>query len=283
MILLRTLSEVRERRESLWKNQKRLGFVPTMGALHEGHLELVRQAKKTSDEVWVSIFVNPLQFGPNEDLERYPRTFEKDCELLKSAGADAVFFPSPAEMTPPSATTFIEENTVSVPLCGALRPGHFKGVTTIVGKLFNLIQPHSAFFGEKDAQQVRVIERMVKDLLFPVEIKRVPTFRENDGLAMSSRNRYLSPDEREMAPELHTVLLKLETLWKTRPQITAQELETHGVQFLSHEPWKLQYLEVRDSESLERIEGPIQKEALIAVAAYLGNTRLIDNWVLKTS
>jgi pantoate--beta-alanine ligase len=278
-LILRDKESLRAWRGKLTEGT-RLGFVPTMGALHEGHMSLVAQARGAADVVIVSIFVNPLQFGPNEDLSRYPRPIEADIEKLEAAGVDALFLPSVEDMYPTGASTLVEETMVSGPLCGAMRPGHFRGVTTVVLKLFNLVQPHVALFGQKDAQQCAVIERMVRDLDVPVEVRRGAIVREADGLALSSRNVYLSPEDRAAAPLLHQSLRAVEAA-HAAGEHDAARLGAIGLAVLAQsERIKVQYFEVRDPESLGAIAIVGTRGALVAVAAHLGATRLIDNLVI---
>ena len=278
-VILRTIAEVRAWRRALPAGQT-VGFVPTMGALHAGHISLMELAKSRAAVTIASIFVNPLQFGPNEDLAKYPRPIEKDLALLEAAGVDALFLPDVAELYPEGASTFVVEETVSGPLCGAVRPGHFRGVTTVVLKLFNIVQPDLAVFGQKDAQQCAVIERMVRDLALPVEIVRGPIVREPDGLALSSRNIYLSPEDRAAAPRIYASLQAAKAAFEAG-QRDANALAAIGRQMLEREPRiRVQYWEVRDAESLGVIEAVPPGGALVAVAAYLGATRLIDNIVL---
>ncbi|WP_297108018.1 pantoate--beta-alanine ligase [uncultured Devosia sp.] len=260
--------------------ETRIGFVPTMGALHEGHMSLMARAREAADLVIASIFVNPLQFGPNEDLSRYPRPIEADIDKLERAGVDALFLPSVEDMYPEGASTLVEETLVSGPLCGAMRPGHFRGVTTVVLKLFNLVQPHVAVFGQKDAQQCAVIERMVRDLDIPVEILRGPIVREPDGLALSSRNVYLSAEDRAAAPLIHKSLQTVAAAYQAGER-DAEKLAQIGLDVLAQsDRIKVQYWEVRDPESLGAITQIGARGALLAVAAYLGATRLIDNLLL---
>jgi pantoate--beta-alanine ligase len=274
MKIIRTRQELRSHREALSPGV-RLGLVPTMGALHEGHLSLVRQAALECDQVWATIFVNPLQFGANEDLSRYPRPFERDVSLLESVGCNALFAPNTSEVYLPDASTRVIEAKVSQPLCGAARPGHFEGVTTVVLKLLNLVQPHDAYFGQKDAQQCAVIERMVRDLDVPVRLHRGATVREADGLALSSRNVYLSEAERRMAPALSAALQAVVDAYRGG-ESRVVTLESIGRSRLSGLPFELQYLEIRDSLTLERPEAA-RKGMTVYVAALLGRTRLIDN------
>ncbi|WP_425290583.1 pantoate--beta-alanine ligase [Devosia enhydra] len=276
---MRTIPQVRAWRKGLPAGT-RLGFVPTMGALHEGHMSLVALSKAQADRTIASIFVNPLQFGPNEDLSRYPRPLENDLALLEAAGVDALFLPAVEDLYPKDASTFVVEEQVSLPLCGAFRPGHFRGVATVVLKLFNIVAPDVAFFGQKDAQQCAVIARMVRDLDVPVEIVRGPTLREADGLAMSSRNIYLSPEDRAAAPAIHRSLVAAEAAFAAGER-DAKRLVAVGRTVLAGEPrLKEQYWEARHPASLAPLVTVGPEGALLAVAAYLGTTRLIDNLVL---
>jgi pantoate--beta-alanine ligase len=259
----------------------RVGIVPTMGALHEGHLSLVRAAKAQCEAVVVSIFVNPLQFGPNEDLAKYPRNFERDCELLREEDVDFVFAPTVEELYPEKAMTYVTVEGMNDKLCGRSRPGHFRGVTTVVAKLFNIVEPNMAFFGQKDAAQVAIIRRMVRDLNFPVEIIACPIVREPDGLAMSSRNAYLSAQERKSALVLNRALRAVEEHFRQGERNTAG-LVSPGQDVIAQEHGvKLDYLEIVDPDSLEPFE-VVNRTALAAVAAFVGSTRLIDNVLLDT-
>ena len=258
---------------------KRIGFVPTMGALHEGHLSLVRTAKSQTDIVVVSIFVNPTQFGPNEDLSRYPRPFKKDCDLLEKEGVDILFAPSAEEMYPPGAITYVTVEGMSERLCGKSRPGHFRGVTTVVSKLFHIIEPDVAFFGQKDAAQLAIIRRMARDLNMPVEIVGCPIVREPDGLAMSSRNAYLTREQREAALILHRALRGVQKEFEQGERRSLTLIEA-GKRIIASEPSaRLDYIEIVDPSTLEAVDH-LSQTALIAVAAHLGSTRLIDNIVL---
>jgi pantoate--beta-alanine ligase len=279
-IVLRTVAEVRAWRRSLSADQT-LGFVPTMGALHAGHISLMELAKSRAAVTIASIFVNPLQFGPNEDLAKYPRPLEKDLALLEATGVDALFLPEVADLYPEGASTFVVEERVSGPMCGAVRPGHFRGVTTVVLKLFNIVQPDLAMFGQKDAQQCAVIERMVRDLAVPVEIVRGPIVREPDGLALSSRNVYLSPEDRAAAPLIHASLQAAKAAFEAG-QHDAGALAAIGRAVLDQDRrFTVQYWDVRDPQALYAIDTvPANGGALFAVAAYLGATRLIDNIVV---
>lgn len=277
--ILRSIAELRAWRRALPPGRS-LGLVPTMGALHRGHMSLVDLSKARCDTTLVSIFVNPLQFGPNEDLAKYPRPIEADLALLEAAGVGALFLPGTSDLYPPGASTFVVEESVSAPLCGAFRPGHFRGVATVVLKLFNLSQPQFAFFGQKDAQQCAVIERMVRDLDVPVEIVRGPIVRESDGLALSSRNVYLAPPERAAAPKIYKSLKAAEAAYAAGER-QAEKLAAAGRAVLASEPlFRVQYWEVRDPVSLEELERVGEGGALLAVAAHLGTTRLIDNLIV---
>jgi len=256
-----------------------MGFVPTMGALHEGHLSLVRAARVACDVVAVSIFVNPTQFGPNEDLAKYPRSFERDRELLERERVDYLFAPTVEEMYPPGAVTWVTVDELSGKLDGRSRPGHFRGVTTVVAKLFHIVEPDSAFFGQKDAAQLAIIRRMVADLNLPVEIVACPIVRETDGLAMSSRNAYLSPEQRKEALVLHRSLTRVKRL-VDQGEHAADKLVAAGRDEFSRESAvRLDYFEIVNPDTLGPIKDTSQG-ALIAVAAYVGSTRLIDNIVL---
>ena len=278
MNILKTIGETRSACRAA-KGGGSLGLVPTMGALHEGHLSLVRAAKKRCVAVAVSLFVNPTQFGPNEDLAKYPRNFECDCELLEKEGVDLLFAPSVEEMYPGGAGTFVTVEGLSERLDGKSRPGHFRGVTTVVAKLFHILEPDLAFFGQKDAAQVAVIRRMVRDLDLPVEIVVCPIVREPDGLAMSSRNIYLNPEQRRAALALSRSLRAVEARFREGERCAAALAEA-GKNVMAQEPLvRLDYYEIVDPETLlssEEVRGP----ALAAVAAFVGNTRLIDNVVL---
>lgn len=277
MLRLSGLKEMQELSAQARRDKRQIGFVPTMGALHEGHLSLVAQAGKECDLLVVSIFVNPIQFGPQEDFNAYPRDFEKDAQLLAPYNVDVLFAPQAAEMFPEGFSSQIEVKGLTEMLCGQSRSGHFAGVTTVVAKLFNLVQPDKAFFGAKDYQQQLVIRKMAKDLNFPVEIVTLPTVRENDGLAMSSRNRYLSPEERKAATILYrALLLAKEALAKgTDPIKVRQQIEG----FIGQEPLaKVDYVVVVDPMTLADVSK--DGKCLVALAVYIGKTRLIDNLVV---
>jgi pantoate--beta-alanine ligase len=274
---------------------KRLGFVPTMGALHEGHFSLMRAAKAACDVAAASIFVNPTQFGPTEDLAKYPRSLERDCEMLERVGVDLLFAPSVEEMYPASADksvratpdnsihatslTWVTVEGLSGKLDGKSRPGHFRGVTTVVAKLFHIVEPDVAFFGQKDAAQVAVIRRMVSDLNLPVEIAVCPIVREADGLAMSSRNAYLDAGQRQQALVLHRSLLRVKKLADAGERDAAKLIAAGREEIISESLVRLDYFEIVDWDTLDPAED-VSRGALVAVAAYVGNTRLIDNLLL---
>ena len=258
---------------------KRLGFVPTMGALHEGHLSLVRAARSSSDLVAASIFVNPTQFGANEDLAKYPRSFERDRELLQGERVELLFAPSVEEMYPAGAVTWVTVEGLSDKLDGRSRPGHFRGVTTVVAKLFHVVQPDAAFFGQKDAAQVAIIRRMVRDLNLPVEIVVCPIVRAADGLAMSSRNAYLDPDERKRALVLQRSLLRAEHLAESGERNAARLIAAGREEIDKESSVRLDYFEIVNPDTLDPLED-ISGGGLVAVAAVVGGTRLIDNILL---
>lgn len=278
-LVLRSIAEVRAWRDALPREQQ-VTLVPTMGALHAGHISLMELARRSADVTIASIFVNPLQFAPGEDLEKYPRPIEKDLALLEAAGVDAVFLSTVAELYPENASTYVNEERVSTHLCGAERPGHFRGVTTVVLKLFNIVGPDIAVFGQKDAQQCTVIERMVRDLNVRVRIVRGPIVREADGLAMSSRNIYLSPAERAAAPAIVGSLWAAQAAF-AQGERSAAKLAGIGIAALGAEPlMRVQYWEIRHPQTLEPIEIVGPEGALMAVAAHVGTTRLIDNLLI---
>lgn len=270
--LRRDLDEVRARGRSV-------GVVPTMGALHEGHLSLIREAKRRCDEAVVSIFVNPTQFGPNEDFERYPRNLEADTRLAESAGATVIFAPEVQEMYPRGEQTRVRVTGLSDGLCGASRPGHFEGVATVVTKLFNAIGPGIYVFGKKDYQQWRIIEQMARDLLFPVEVVGMPIVREHDGMALSSRNAYLKPEERVRALCLARALQGAISSYRNGVRDSRLLIEQVRVALSDV---RVDYVEARDASSLGSVTREFEKPLLLAVAAFLGETRLIDNVVLAT-
>lgn len=279
MQIIHTVAGLRSWSRAARQASKSVGLVPTLGALHEGHLSLVRAAKADCETVAVSIFVNPTQFGPNEDFALYPRTFEADCALLEAESVDVVFAPSIEEIYPSGATTFVEVEGLSNRLDGASRPGHFRGVATVVSKLFIAAEPDRAYFGQKDAAQVAVLRRMVVDLALPVELRVCPIVREADGLAMSSRNRYLSPEERRQALVLSYALQVVERAALAGERQTAALIEAAKAAFAAEPEVRIDYIAAVDWATLL----PVEKSApgtLFAVAAWVGKTRLIDNLVL---
>ncbi|SMB99986.1 pantothenate synthetase [Thermanaeromonas toyohensis ToBE] len=280
MELFKTIPQVRQWVKAQRQQGKSIGLVPTMGYLHEGHLTLVRRAKDLCDAVIMSIFVNPTQFGPQEDYERYPRDLERDLRLAQEVGVDAVFAPEVEEMYPPGYATYVEVEGLTEVLCGASRPGHFRGVATIVTKLFNIVQPDKAFFGLKDYQQAMVIKRMVQDLNIPVEIVTVPTVREEDGLALSSRNKYLTPEERRQALSLYRALKLGEGLIRQGERQASKVREAMAKEILSQPLARIDYVSINDAETLNPLE-EISGKVLLAVAVWIGSTRLIDNLVVE--
>jgi len=279
MQVVRKIEGMQEISDRLRQEDKRIGFVPTMGYLHEGHLSLVRKAKDLCDSVVVSIFVNPTQFGPGEDFERYPRDEEGDKSKLEQEGVDFLFIPEIRDMYLLGYQTYVDVTEVSKGLCGDFRPGHFRGVATVVAKLFNLVKPHVAIFGEKDYQQLLVIKRMAKDLNFDIKIIPGRTVREEDGIAMSSRNTYLSPEARKKATVLYRSLRKGKELFDSGERDVSTLSQTIRKEIESEEDVTLQYVEIRDAETLERIER-VNRPAAIAVAAIIGSVRLIDNIII---
>jgi len=266
---------------------RRIGYVPTMGALHEGHLSLIRAAKKESDIVCASIFVNPLQFGPREDFRSYPRPLAKDLRALSGEKTDFLFHPEAADMYSDDFLAAVSlgnasaESSLTKVMCGAFRPGHFTGVATIVAKLFNIVQPHTAYFGAKDYQQTVVIKKMVRDLNFPARIRVVSTFREKDGLALSSRNQYLGPEERERASHLSRVLFSVKKQILDGEKNLAS-IKASAVRDLSRYVDRVQYFDFRDPETLSELVKP-GRATLAAAACYVGKTRLIDNVIITAA
>ncbi|AEH44182.1 pantoate/beta-alanine ligase [Thermodesulfatator indicus DSM 15286] len=280
MRLIKEVSQMKIWSENARKNGVRIALVPTMGYFHEGHLALMRKAKTLANKVVVSIFVNPIQFGPQEDLKEYPRDLERDASLAQEVGVDVVFAPNAKDMYPQVYQTYVEVTELSKPLCGAKRPGHFKGVATVCLKLFNIVKPHLAVFGLKDYQQFLVVKRMIADLNLDVEIVGHPIVREKDGLAMSSRNIYLSPEERKSAVCLYKALcLAKEKVKKglKDTNILQKELEEF---ILSHPYTKVDYIEFRDPEHLIEVR-EITEPTLLALAVFIGKARLIDNMIIE--
>jgi pantoate--beta-alanine ligase len=280
MIVVRTVAEMKSLARGWRREGRRIGFVPTMGYLHEGHLSLVRESKRRTDVTVVSIFVNPTQFGPNEDFQKYPRDLGQDSAFLRAAGVDALFYPDAAEIYPPGYRTFVEVEGLQDRLCGRSRPGHFRGVATVVLKLFGIVAPDLAFFGAKDAQQVLIIRRMAVDLDLDVEVVTCPLVREPDGLALSSRNAYLGPEERKAALVLSASLRWAEKAVEAGER-DARRLVAGIRRIIEAEPRvRIDYVEAVDPESLESV-AEVRGEVLVAWAAFVGATRLIDNVRLR--
>jgi pantoate--beta-alanine ligase len=263
------------------EQDRTIGLVPTMGALHEGHLSLVREARRMCDFVVVSVFVNPTQFGPSEDYEHYPRDLTKDTAVLTDYNVDYIFAPSPEEVYPKDFSTYVNVGGLSKPLEGATRPGHFRGVATVVAILLNTVHPDFAFFGQKDAQQAVIIKRMVRDLAFDTEIVVLPTVREDSGLAISSRNLYLNAEEQESASVIHRGLKSAKEVFKKGERHAARLEELVKATIESEPRVRVDYVSVVDAETLEKLEKLDERPTLIAVAAYVGKTRLIDNIILN--
>lgn len=281
MEIIRTIPWMKETVRQARAENHVVGLVPTMGALHEGHLSLIRRAKADCSRVYASIFLNPAQFGPNEDLSKYPRTFEKDVEQLTAAGVDVLFAPEAKEIYPAGFRTYVNVEGLSDKLEGKSRPGHFRGVATVVLKLFEIVQPHFAYFGRKDAQQVRILQQMTHDLNLNVEIAVCPIVREPDGLALSSRNTYLNSDQRRAATVLHRALEAAQSAVSTGTR-DALQLQTIVRGILSKEPLaRIDYVEVVDSESFEPLVRIGARPAYVLLAVYVGKTRLIDNLLIE--
>ena len=277
MQVISSIPDFRKARSDL---EGTLGLVPTMGYLHEGHLALVRRARGENDTIAASIFVNPSQFGPNEDFTTYPRDMDRDLSLLRSEGADLVFTPSPEDVYPSDFDTWIEVGGLSHRLEGEHRPGHFRGVATVVAKLFNVVQPDRAYFGQKDGQQVAVVRRMVSDLDMGIDIMVVPTVRDPDGLALSSRNVYLTPEQRRAAPLIYRALCQAHKLWEDGER-SGESLRSRVQRTLEQEPLieKIDYVSVADASSLKEVD-TIGQPVMVSVAVRMGRTRLIDNVLL---
>jgi pantoate--beta-alanine ligase len=279
MRVIESVKEMQETADNLRKD-KRIGFVPTMGYLHEGHLALVRKARELADVVVVSIFVNPIQFAPTEDLAKYPRDLARDMKLLENEKTDILFYPDYKEMYPDGYTTYIQVRGLEDYLCGQTRKGHFVGVATVVAKLFNMVKPHVAVFGQKDYQQLAIIERMVRDLNMDVRIIPYPTVREKDGLAMSSRNTYLSPSDREKALLIYASIKQLQKSFKSGER-NALTLKDEARRILSSENGvAIEYVSIADPETLTEVDS-VKERAVYAVAVRIGKTRLIDNALLE--
>ncbi len=274
---IKSIDEMQKISKVYKKNGKTIGFVPTMGYLHEGHISLIRCAKRENDIVIVSIFVNPIQFGENEDLDKYPRDIKRDLTICNNEGVDIVFNPSYKDMYPEGFQTYVVVEELTKGLCGDYRPGHFKGVTTVVTKLFNIVKPDRAYFGKKDYQQFKVIQRMVKDLNMDVEVIGCPLIREEDGLAMSSRNKYLSPEERESALSLSRALFRAKEMFEEGER-SAEKLKEEMERIILSYPHvkEIQYIEIVDPETLKP-KKEAERGDVIALAVFVGDTRLIDN------
>ena len=284
MKLVKTVAELQAIVKEVKKSGKTIGLVPTMGALHEGHASLIRAAHAENDFTIVSDFVNPTQFGPTEDLDAYPRTLDHDCELAEAMGADVLFAPSPKEMYPSKDMTWVEvTGDITKVLCGRTRPIHFRGVATVVSKLFNLAQPDKAYFGQKDAQQAQVLKRMVKDLFFPLEIRVMPIVREEDGLAKSSRNVYLNPEERKAAVILNRALKKTEAAFAAGERNSAKLVALTADMIRTEPMSNIDYVEMYQLPELTEAEAEITTDHLLAIAVKFGTTRLIDNVVLAVN
>ncbi|HTC74525.1 MAG TPA: pantoate--beta-alanine ligase [Edaphobacter sp.] len=279
MRIIKTVAEMQNVRRELWKRSSVLGFVPTMGALHEGHLSLVRRARSECDLVVASIFVNPLQFGPGEDLAKYPRTFEEDCRLLELERVDVLFAPEAIEMYPTGSVTTVTVSEVGDRLDGASRPGHFTGVATVVAKLFHVVGPTRAYFGQKDAAQLAVLRQLVRDLNFDVELVGCAIVRDKDGLALSSRNKYLSALEGKQALVLHQTLLQLEQMIRDGERQSIALVQSGMETLNSAAGIRLDYLAIVDPNTLLPVTSA-GTGTLVAVAAYVGSTRLIDNFLV---
>lgn len=280
MKVIRNPEETYKYINSLKNEGKQIGFVPTMGYLHEGHLSLIRKARRENDIVVISIFVNPTQFGPHEDFKRYPRDFRRDKTLAKKEGVDVIFYPNVKDMYASDHSTYVDVEKISESLCGRFRVGHFRGVATVVTKLFNIVPADNAYFGQKDAQQAFIIKRMVRDLKFPVKIKILPIIREKDGLAMSSRNTYLNERERREATVLYKSLLLAKDLIKKGERKADKIIKCMKDLIKSRSSARIEYISIVDTEELKDIKN-IGGKVLIALAAYFGKTRLIDNVIVN--
>jgi pantoate--beta-alanine ligase len=282
MRIVKSVGEMTRIAEDARRRGDHIALVPTMGYLHEGHLTLMREGRQRANVLVASIFVNPTQFGTNEDLARYPRDFDRDCEMMRTVPVDIVFAPEAPDIYPPAFQTWVEVTELTKGLCGRNRPGHFRGVTTVVAKLFNIVKPHIAVFGEKDFQQLRAIQRMVRDLNVDIEILPVPIVREADGLAMSSRNAYLTADQRKDALSLSRALAAARERFATGAR-RASDLIDAANEVLARSPGiSIEYVEALDAETLEPASS-LDRPIVLAIAARVGKTRLIDNVVLKAS
>jgi pantoate--beta-alanine ligase len=281
MQVITSIEKMQDYANNLRHEGKTIGFVPTMGAIHEGHLALIKQARKESDVLVVSIFINPIQFGEGEDYERYPRNFERDKQLLEEEGVDIIFYPAVEKMYKKSYLTYVNVEKLSEYLCGKYRKNHFRGVATVICKLFNIVKPHKAYFGEKDYQQSLIIKKLVEDLNYDIKIEVLPTVRNQEGLAFSSRNLYLTEAESKKATIIYKALNKAKAMLNSNLK-DVKLIKAELIPLIQQEGLTVQYLEICDPETLEPLE-KVEDKALIAIAAYLGNTRLIDNIVWKAS
>lgn len=281
MKVVKKIKEMQKIADRLRKKSKIIGFVPTMGYLHEGHLRLVKIAKKKSDVCVVSIFINPLQFGPKEDYHTYPRDFKRDKKLLAQLDVDIIFYPNEKEMYPKPFLTYVQVKKLSEGLCGRSRPGHFEGVSTVVAKLFNIVKPHIAFFGQKDYQQAMIIKKMVRDLNFDIKIVVVPTVREHDGLACSSRNIYLNENERKEARVLYQSLILAKKMIKEGEKKPERIIEEMRKLITTKSSGKIDYIEIVNAETLEPVK-EISGKVCIALAVFFGKARLIDNILVQS-
>ncbi len=279
MHIAKTVDEMKKLRNSVPENKK-VGFVPTMGYLHQGHLSLLKRAREENDIVILSIFVNPIQFGPNEDLDRYPRDFERDEKLAKETGTDIIFYPTPEQMYPDNYSSYVITEGLDKHLCGAKRPGHFKGVMTVVLKLFNITKPHNTYFGQKDIQQARIIEQMIKDFNLDINMHICPIVRESDGLAMSSRNVYLSPEERKQATILYKALQLGKSLFLNGERDAEIIIKETEKLVKSSNLAKIDYVEIVDYSTMSPVK-KLGAKSVLALAVYFGKTRLIDNIILE--
>ncbi|GFR34235.1 pantoate--beta-alanine ligase [Thermobrachium celere] len=280
MLIIKSVDEMKRHMKDIKKQGRSIGFVPTMGYLHEGHMSLIKRARGENEVVVVSVFVNPTQFGPNEDYERYPRDEERDKKMCEEAGCDILFMPNKDDMYRENYSTYVEVYGLTEGLCGAKRPGHFRGVATIVTKLFNIVKPDRAYFGQKDAQQLAVIKRMVKDLDFDIEIVGCEIVRDVDGLALSSRNTYLSEEERKQAPILYKSLLKAKEEIEKGERASEKLIDLIKTTILEMPDAQIDYIEIVNNETLKPIE-KVEGEVLIALAVKFGKTRLIDNMAVR--
>lgn len=281
MKIIRKIENLRKEIQKIKSKNKTVGFVPTMGALHEGHLSLIRRARKENDFVIVSIFINPAQFGPKEDFKKYPRNLGRDAYLCKQQGVNIIFYPDVKQMYPPDYKTYANVNDLSDSLCGKSRPGHFKGVTTVVTKLFNITSPDIAYFGQKDAQQAIIIKKLVSDLNIPVKLKVMPTVRERSGLALSSRNTYLSETERKDAVVLYQALKLAKKLYKSGITNTDKIISLIKKVVQSKKTAKIDYVSIVDTKNLRPVK-KISGDCLIALAVWFGKARLIDNIIINS-